>query len=51
MLATADDAETTESDYRREFTQSSWAACVKRIYEIDPLECPKCKAQTCLAVA
>ena len=44
-LATADDAETTESDYRREFTQSSWAACVKRIYEIDPLECPKCKAQ------
>ena len=44
-LATADEAETTESDYRREFTKSSWAACVKRIYEIDPLECPKCKAQ------
>ena len=44
-LATADEAETTESDYRREFTKSSWAACVKRIYEIDPLECPKCRAQ------
>jgi hypothetical protein len=44
-LATTDEAEITESDYRREFAQSSWAACVKRIYEIDPLECPKCKAQ------
>jgi len=22
---------------------SSWAACIKRIYEVDPLECPKCK--------
>ncbi len=21
------------------------ATCIKRIYEIDPLECPKCKAQ------
>jgi len=30
---------------RREFRRSSWAACIKRIYEIDPLECPKCKAQ------
>jgi len=24
---------------------SSWAACIKRIYEVNPLECPKCKAQ------
>jgi hypothetical protein len=24
---------------------SSWAACVKRIYEVDPLECPKCKGR------
>jgi len=23
---------------------SRWAACIKRVYEIDPLECPKCKA-------
>ena len=38
-------AEETESDYRREFRRSSWAACIKRIYEINPLECPKCKAQ------
>jgi hypothetical protein len=37
--------EMQESDYRREFSKSSWAACIKRIYEIDPLECPKCKAQ------
>ncbi len=37
--------EEQESDYRREFRRSSWAACIKRIYEIDPLECPKCKAQ------
>lgn len=22
---------------------SSWAACIKRVYEINPLECPKCK--------
>jgi hypothetical protein len=35
----------TESDYRREFKRSAWAACIKRMYEIDPLECPKCKAQ------
>ena len=34
-----------ESDYRNEFRKSAWAACIKRIYEIDPLECPKCKAQ------
>ena len=34
-----------ESDYRREFLRSSWAACIKRIYEIDPLECPKCETQ------
>ena len=38
-------AEETESDYRREFRKSSWGACIKRIYEVDPLECPKCKAQ------
>jgi len=38
-------AEETESAYRRELRRSSWAACIKRIYEIDPLECPKCKAQ------
>jgi hypothetical protein len=38
-------AEEHESDYRREFRRSSWAACIKRIYEIDPLECPKCRAQ------
>jgi len=37
--------EEQENDYRREFRKSSWAACIKRIYEIDPLECPKCKAQ------
>ena len=24
---------------------SSWAACVKKIYEVDPLECPRCKGQ------
>ena len=24
---------------------SSWAACIKRIYEIDPMECPICKKQ------
>ena len=38
-------ADETESDYRREFRKSSWAACIKRIYQIDPRECPKCKAQ------
>jgi hypothetical protein len=37
--------EEQESDYRQEFRRSSWAACIKRIYEIDPLECPTCKAQ------
>ncbi len=37
--------EEQESDYRREFRKRSWAACIKRIYEIDPLECPKCIAQ------
>jgi hypothetical protein len=47
-------AEEQKSDYRQEFRKSSWAACIKRIYEVDPLECPpsaraqvegKCKAQ------
>jgi hypothetical protein len=37
--------EEQENEYRREFSKSSWAACIKRIYEIDPLECPTCKAQ------
>ncbi len=46
--------EEQDSDYRQEFRKSSWAACIKRVYEIDPLECPpsaraqvegKCKAQ------
>jgi hypothetical protein len=37
--------EEQESDYRREFRRSGWAACIKRIYEVDPLECPKCRAQ------
>ena len=37
--------ESDYSDYRSEFRKSAWAACIKRIYEIDPLECPKCKAQ------
>ena len=37
--------EEAESDYRCEFRKSSWAACIKRIYEVDPLECPTCKAK------
>lgn len=37
--------EEQESDYRREFRRSGWAACIKRVYEIAPLECPKSKAQ------
>jgi hypothetical protein len=24
---------------------ASWAQCIKRIYEVDPLECPRCKEQ------
>jgi hypothetical protein len=24
---------------------SSWATCMKQVFEIDPLECPKCKSQ------
>ena len=24
---------------------SSWARCIKQIYELDPLECPKCKSK------
>jgi hypothetical protein len=23
----------------------SWAACMKRVFEIDPLECPRCRGQ------
>jgi hypothetical protein len=36
-LAPSSDEE-TESDYRREFRRSAWAACIKRVYEIDPVE-------------
>ena len=43
LMQAADDEH--ESDYRREFRTSSWAACLKRMYEINPLECPTCKAQ------
>jgi hypothetical protein len=35
----------TETDEKREFPKSSWAACIKRVYEINPLECPNCKSQ------
>jgi hypothetical protein len=24
---------------------ATWAQCIKRIYEVDPLECPRCKEQ------
>ena len=24
---------------------ATWAACIKRMYEVDPLQCPKCKGQ------
>ena len=24
---------------------ATWAQCIKRVYEVDPLECPKCKSQ------
>lgn len=24
---------------------SSWAACIKQVYEVNPLECPKCKSE------
>jgi len=24
---------------------STWAACIKRIYELNPLECPRCKSE------
>jgi hypothetical protein len=34
-----------ESDYGSEFKRGAWEACIKRIYEIDPLECPNCRAQ------
>jgi hypothetical protein len=44
-LASPPPPEEQESEYRQEFRKSSWAACIKRVYEIDPLECPKCKAQ------
>jgi hypothetical protein len=32
-------------DDRREFHRSGLTACIKRTYEVDPLECPTCKAQ------
>ena len=38
-------AEEEESEYRREFRRSAWAACIGKIYELGALECPKCKAQ------
>ena len=33
-------AEEQESDCRRDFRRSSWAACIKRAYEVDSLKCP-----------
>lgn len=34
-----------DADVPRRKASSFWAACIKRIYEIDPMECPKCHAQ------
>lgn len=36
------DAATLEA---RELPAVSWAACMKRVFEINPLECPRCKSQ------
>jgi hypothetical protein len=36
-------AGTTVTEEPREAPSVSWAACIKRIFEIDPLECPRCK--------
>ena len=43
--ATSAAEDTPEHDPIPDRPNSSWAACLKRIYEIDPLECPICKAQ------
>jgi len=40
--AAIDEAAADEKPAR---ASSSWAACIKRIYEINPLECPKCKSE------
>jgi hypothetical protein len=38
--------QTTEDHHELTHEPSSaWARCIKQIYEIDPLECPKCKSQ------
>ena len=37
--------EEQESNYRQELRKNSWAACIKRVYEIGLLEYPKCRAQ------
>jgi hypothetical protein len=42
QLAVLDEHATQELPAK---ASSSWAACIKKIYEVNPLECPKCKAE------
>ena len=42
MDRSALDAEKSASDRPRAGSLSTWAMLIKRVYEIDPLECPQC---------
>jgi hypothetical protein len=45
------DADITQSDEisplfsKSSLSKSSWASCIKLVYEINPIECPECKGQ------
>ena len=38
-------AELDVSEEVTEVSSSNWAQCIKRVYEINPLECPRCKGE------
>lgn len=40
-----DDADIEELPELENEPSSYWARCIKQVYEVDPLECPKCKSQ------
>jgi hypothetical protein len=40
-----DDPEAEVSTPARQAAKAAWAKLIRKVYEVDPLECPKCGAQ------
>jgi hypothetical protein len=43
-----DEPESEVSTPARQAAKAAWAKLIRKVYEVDPLECPKCGAQMCV---